>query len=74
MKRFVAVFQVRIPDTVESSGTRYREFTTIYADDRDQAIDKWEATSKTNEFLISIAPQPSAQEYFDSVPYHSLLD
>lgn len=69
MKRFVAVFQVRLPD-----GDRYREFTTIYADDRDQAIDKWEATSKTNEFIINIAPQPSAQEYFNSVPYHSLLD
>ena len=74
MKRFIAVFQVQIPDTAENSGGRYRNFTTIYADDLKQALDKWVTTSKTGEFLIEIKPQPSAQEAFNSVPYHSLVD
>ena len=63
MKRFVAVFQVRLPN-----GDEGREFTTIFADDLKQALDKWVTTSKTGEFLIEIKPQPSAQEFFDSVP------
>ena len=63
MKRFVAVFQVRLPN-----GNEGREFTTIFADDLRQAIDKWITTSKTGEFLISIVHQPSAQEFFDSIP------
>ena len=54
MKRFVAVFQVRLPN-----GDEGREFTTIFADDLKQALDKWATTSKTGEFLISI--QASAQ-------------
>ena len=69
MKRFVAVFQVQLPD-----GDRGRDFTTIYADDLKQALDKWVTTSKTGEFLIEIKPQPSAREAFNSVPYHSLID
>ena len=62
MKRFIAVFQVRLPNGDES-----RDFTTIFADDLKQAIDKWATTSKTGEFLISIVHQPSAQEFFDSI-------
>ena len=70
MKRFVAVFQVRLPN-----GNEGREFTTIFADDLEQALDKWATTSKTGEFLISIAPQPSAQEFFDSNPgFNTLAD
>ena len=61
MKRFVAVFQVRLPN-----GDEGRKFTTIFADDLKQALDKW-ITSKTGEFLISIVHQPSAQEFFDSI-------
>ena len=56
MKRFIAVFQVQLPDTSENSGDRYRDFTTIYADDLKQALDKWVTTSKTGEFLIAIKP------------------
>ena len=63
MKRFVAVFKVRLPNGDES-----RDFTTIFADDLRQAIDKWITTSKTGEFLISIVHQPSAQEFFYSIP------
>ena len=69
MKRFVAVFKVRLPDGDES-----RDFTTIFADDLRQAIDKWITTSKTGEFLITMVHQPSAREFFNSVPYHSLID
>ena len=63
MKRFVAVFQVRLPN-----GDEGRKFTTIFADDLKQALDKWANTSRTGEFLISIKHQPSAQEFFDSIP------
>ena len=63
MKRFVAVFQVRLPN-----GDEDRKFTTIFADDLKQAIDKWSGEAKTGEFLIKIQHQPSAQEFFDSIP------
>ena len=63
MKRFVAVFQVRLPN-----GDEGRKFTTIFADDLEQALDKWAITSKTGEFLISISQQPSMQEFLDSIP------
>ena len=63
MKRFIAVFQVRLPN-----GDEGRKFTTIFADDLKHALDKWATTSKTGEFLISIQHQPSMQEFLDSVP------
>ena len=63
MKRFIAVFQVRLPN-----GDEGRDFTTIFADDLKQAIDKWSGEARTGEFLISIKHQPSAQEFFDSIP------
>ena len=63
MKRFVAVFRVRLPN-----GDEGREFTTVFADDLKQAIDKWSGEARTGEFLISIAHQPSMQEFLDSAP------
>ena len=63
MKRFIAVFQVRLPN-----GDEGRDFTTIFADDLKQAIDKWSGEARTGEFLISIKHQPSAQEFLDSIP------
>ena len=63
MKRFIAVFRVRLPN-----GDEGREFTTVFADDLKQAIDKFHGEAKTGEFLISMKHQPSMQEFLDSIP------
>jgi hypothetical protein len=59
MKRFMALYHTW-------SGTDYtRDCMCIYAKDLTQAANKWSAMARQDEQIISLVPNPTAQQYWD---------